>query len=216
MSSPERLAYWYLRLNGFLTIENFVVHDDMTANQRTDADILAVRFGNRSENLTKPMVDDQRVIDSSHFCNVVIAEIKSTDCALNGPWTNQRDRNVERVLSAVGVVPANLLYDAACAIYKSGRFEMDGVMIRLMAFGDVRSRITPEVEQVTFDEMIGFIWERFREYNLQKKSIGNWAPDGREMRQLCPSPNTSLDDFRTAVRRLFGLRPEPPNRDVLL
>jgi len=31
---PENFAYWYLRLNGFLTITNFVVHpDEWTARQ---------------------------------------------------------------------------------------------------------------------------------------------------------------------------------------
>ncbi len=44
---PEKIAYWFFRLNGFLTIENFVVHPELISDgtsQRTDADILAVRF----------------------------------------------------------------------------------------------------------------------------------------------------------------------------
>lgn len=49
--SPERLAYWYFRLNGFLTTENFIVHPDEGKDQRTDADLLAVRFQHRAENV---------------------------------------------------------------------------------------------------------------------------------------------------------------------
>ena len=56
--TPERLAYWYFRLNGFLTTENFIVHPDRGPNQRTDADLLAVRFAHRKENLVRPMTDD--------------------------------------------------------------------------------------------------------------------------------------------------------------
>ena len=40
---PEKVAYWYLRLNGFLQIENFVVHPSGRGGQRADADLLAVR-----------------------------------------------------------------------------------------------------------------------------------------------------------------------------
>lgn len=39
----EELAYWYLRLNGFFTINNFVLHHD-SEGRTSDADILAVRF----------------------------------------------------------------------------------------------------------------------------------------------------------------------------
>ena len=55
---PERLAYWYLRLNGFLTIPNFVVHPDTGSNQETEVDVLGVRFPYRAENLDDPMEDD--------------------------------------------------------------------------------------------------------------------------------------------------------------
>jgi hypothetical protein len=42
--SCEKVAYWYLRLNGFLQIENFYVHPAGRGGARTDADLLAVRF----------------------------------------------------------------------------------------------------------------------------------------------------------------------------
>jgi hypothetical protein len=36
----EKVAYWYFRLNGFLQIENFVVHPRGRGGQRTDATCL--------------------------------------------------------------------------------------------------------------------------------------------------------------------------------
>jgi hypothetical protein len=50
MLNAERLAYWYLRLNGFMTIDNFVLHDKSKKGiaHRTDADIYGVRFPFRS------------------------------------------------------------------------------------------------------------------------------------------------------------------------
>ena len=59
--SSERLAYWYFRLNGFLQIENFIVHPENRGSQRTDADLLGVRFRHRVERAFdggKTMEDD--------------------------------------------------------------------------------------------------------------------------------------------------------------
>lgn len=48
MNYGETLAYWYLRLNGFLLLKNFVLHPlaDSEDNNRqaADSDLLAVRF----------------------------------------------------------------------------------------------------------------------------------------------------------------------------
>ena len=49
--SPEKVAYWYFRLNGFLQIENFIIHPERYGSGRTDADLLAVRFPFRAERL---------------------------------------------------------------------------------------------------------------------------------------------------------------------
>lgn len=83
-STPERLAYWYFRLNGFLTTENFVVHPDIGNNQPTDADLLGMRFAHRAENLIDPMQDDPKVAECETLVNAVIVEVKTGQCALNG------------------------------------------------------------------------------------------------------------------------------------
>lgn len=55
--SCEKVAYWYLRLNGFLQIENFYIHPVRRGSARTDADLLAVRFPYRAERLYDPPYD---------------------------------------------------------------------------------------------------------------------------------------------------------------
>ncbi len=51
----EELAYWYLRLNGFFPITNFVLHSLKNKRLKTpyiaDADILAIRPPNASEEI---------------------------------------------------------------------------------------------------------------------------------------------------------------------
>src|SRR6476661_7318065 len=92
---PEKVAYWYFRLNGFLQIENFVVHPGRRGAQRTDADLLAVRFPYRAERLfddpNDVMADDEHLLALSHDqIDVLIVEVKTNQpCTLNGPWTRQ-------------------------------------------------------------------------------------------------------------------------------
>jgi hypothetical protein len=52
MNFGETLAYWYLRLNGFLLLQNFVLHRNAsTIEHSADADLLAVRFPNVYEEI---------------------------------------------------------------------------------------------------------------------------------------------------------------------
>jgi hypothetical protein len=43
MNYGEELAYWYLRLNGFFPISNFVVHRSLDVPNTSDVDVVAVR-----------------------------------------------------------------------------------------------------------------------------------------------------------------------------
>lgn len=202
-STPERLAYWYFRLNGFLTTENFVVHPDMGNNQRTDADLLGVRFAYRAENLVNPMQDDPKVAACETLVNVVIAEVKTGQCSLNGPWTNPKAGNMRRVMKAIGCVPENMMEAACDALYRCGRWTDANVTVRLIALGEARdpALVIPESQQITWDEVIDFCVQRFQAYARQKSSVGQWTADGRGLQQL-----SGRQDKRGDIRQAFGLR----------
>lgn len=202
-SSPDRLAYWYFRLNGFLTIENFAVHDELSENTRTDADVIAVRFIEREENFLRPMRDDPRICDCNTLANLVIAEVKTGRCALNGPWTKPECDNMQRVLRAIGCVPAKDINLAANDLYESSIWLSRDVTIRLVAMGEYRNTDASMigVPQFTWDEVIDFCIGRFREYGPQKRQVSQWMPDGLLLRELCDRQD------RRAIRRLFGLNP---------
>lgn len=201
----ERLAYWYFRLNGFLSIENFIVHPDTGRDQRTDADLLAVRFAHRAENLERPMVDDPRVASCSTFVNVILAEVKTGQCALNGPWSNRESNNLQRVLRAIGCVPESAIEDACEKLYGQGRWCDSVVTIRLFALGEWKneSLLIPPTQQLTWSEVINFCVERFRSYELQKSSVGQWPDDGRELKRRALGSDPEVE-----IRRLFKLRVE--------
>ena len=121
--NSEKLAYWYFRLNGFLTIPNFIVHPDWGSDQRTDVDILGVRFPYRKELLENPMIDDKVFTRIKTKPFIVIAEVKKQICKLNGPWTDPRAKNMNRVLRAIGTFKDDILNQVAQDLYAHGFYE---------------------------------------------------------------------------------------------
>lgn len=201
--TPERLAYWYFRLNGFLTIENFLVHPDKGSEVRTDVDLLATRFSYRRENVITPMEDDCLISECQTFANVVLAEIKRGRCSLNGPWTNSAAENMERVLRAIGCVNEDEINDASQSLYQTGKWSQELVTIRLFSLGE---RANPELlvdrsQQIEWTSIIAFCIRRFKAYEQQKSSNGQWASDGVRFRDL------ALREDVQSIRDYFGLRP---------
>jgi hypothetical protein len=169
-SAKEKVAYWYFRLNGFFQIENLIVHPVRRGGQRTDADVLAVRFPHRAERLFDDpndiMADDEeRLALSRDRIDVVLEEVKTNQpCTLNGPWTRQDRQNVHRVLAAVGCLPADQIEEAAADIYRLGvHVSRLGLRVRLVAVRRERSEelaaAYPSVVQLAWPDMLGFIWE---------------------------------------------------------
>jgi hypothetical protein len=204
--SAERLAYWYFRLNGFLTTENFIVHPDTGRDQRTDADLLGVRFAHRAENLARPMEDDPKVVSCRTLVNVIIAEVKTGPCALNGPWTNPDAGNMRRLLRSVGCVPEVATGHACDSLYNSGVWSDPNVTIRLFALGESENAdlVISTEQQLTWTHVIGFCVKRLLAYEREKSSVGQWAADGRRLRALALG---SKPEER--IRMAFGLRSNP-------
>lgn len=209
---PERVAYWYFRLNGFLQIENFVVHPRGSGSQRTDADLLGVRFRHRKEFLfdrPEPMADDQRLLPTPDLDNIVIVEVKTNQsCTLNGPWTKPERQNVHRVLAAIGCIPTEEIEHVATSIYHDGVAICGERRIRLVAVGRDRDPDLQEryhgVLQVTWNEVIAFIWDRFRTYGPQKRQSDQWDDCGKFLRD--EATMTSQHDFHNTACRAMGVR----------
>jgi hypothetical protein len=209
---PEKVAYWYFRLNGFLQIENFVVHPDRRGGQRTDADLLAIRFPHRAEFLfdhNEPMPDDVAALSlSGEMIDVVIAEVKSNQpCTLNGPWTREDRENVQRVLAAIGCIPSGRIARAASDIYRTGIHESDlGLRIRLVAIGRERNQELsgsyPNVTQLFWPAMLRFVWERFHIYRNQKTQVDQWDLQGRRLKQLADRSADPAQFIEKALGRM--------------
>ncbi|MBN9529773.1 MAG: hypothetical protein J0H82_26435 [Alphaproteobacteria bacterium] len=211
----EKLAYWYLRLNGYLQIENFVVHPGGRGGQRTDADLLGVRFPHRAERLIDDpddvMADDRETLGlDGRAIDVVIAEVKRGQrCMLNGPWTKPERQNIDRVLAAIGCLPPRSIGPAASALYRTGLYAGDGLRVRLIAFGmsyntELADRYQ-QVAQIVWNQVIEFVWKRLRRYLDQKADIHQWDAQGRRLRALAEEAR-DLEEFRVAVYSDIGWR----------
>lgn len=201
--NPENLAYWYFRLNGFMTTANFVVHPDEGQEQQTEVDVLGVRFPYRAELLEQSMEDDSLFTVEMKRPYVVIAEVKTDQCKLNGPWTKREKRNMHRVLAGIGVVPPDKRDAAADALYEAGEFQDENVRLSLCCVGasenpDHTTRF-PLVRQILWPRITDFIFKRFRTYYFQKIAHKQWDRTGQLLWNLVKN-SPSADEFGAVVK----------------
>jgi hypothetical protein len=201
--SSEMIAYWYLRINGFLTVTNFVVHPDMGSNQRTDVDILAARFPYRSELLINPMKDDIKLIPSDGKITIVLVEVKKGLCNLNGPWTDPKKYNMDRVMKAIGAFSDNEYEISALSLYERGFYINDLYHITLLCIGTHKNKELaqdyPEVKQILYDDIFRFIYKRFKKYRQQKASHEQWDDIGKSLWDVhlsCNNPDNFANSFQ--------------------
>lgn len=208
--SSERLAYWFLRLNGFLTQYNFVVHPEGADqygqfNQQTEVDVIGVRFPHRRENRVNPMRDHD-LFHGDVRLQLVLAETKSTRCTLNPSWRDPAKENMQKVLAAVGVLPAEQVEAAAAGLYNDGTWtDGAGISVRWILFGGQPNgtlrRELPQVQQLTWDrEVLPFIFQRFFDYRMEKQSHGQWDADAKGLFSTVRESDYSKDKFIELVR----------------
>jgi hypothetical protein len=179
--NPEHVAHWFFRLNGCLTISNFVVHPDAPGPQRTDVDILGVRFPYRSE-IAGPEgpLEDHMVFRDRKKIGLVIAEIKTGKCKLNGPWTEPEKGNLPRVLSSVGTFRDNEINEAANSLYDDLYYENSEVVVRLFALGSqINTSLHRNVVQITWPEVSEFFFNRFSKHGIYKSQHQQWDQCGK-------------------------------------
>jgi hypothetical protein len=222
--TSDKLAYWYLRLNGFLTIQNFVVHPDggSNSNQRTDVDLLGLRFPYRVELLRNPMIDDKPFTEKKSTPYIAITEVKKAQCNLNSSWTDPDKQNMQRILRALGAFPQDdpqqhVFNNVAEALYKSGTFENEQYYISLVCIGEsYNNRVQkdkPDIPQILWEQVKTFIYERFWQYKEEKVSHPQWDSDGQRLWNHADSCDT-VDQFVSTVQ-VVDPRNKKPSRPLI-
>jgi hypothetical protein len=198
----ETLAFWYFRLNGFLTIQDFVVHPENRRDYGTDIDILGVRFPYRAELFSRPMKDDDvftRIADRPYF---IIAEVKKTLCDLNGPWTKPEKRNMYKLLRAIGAFRQRTMNKVAESLYDNGYCSNTRYHISLFCVGNTRNpklqHRYPEVPQIIWPEVLRFIFTRLGDYRYEKSWHDRWDDNGQNLWD-CMEASHDISTFLGAV-----------------
>lgn len=196
MLSPDEVATWFLRLNGCLTLVNFVVHGQRELKPG-EFDILAVRFPDRHE-IYPPGVeleDHPRLLGDGRV-DLIIAETTRSACKLNGPWT-EKDGRLGYVLQAIGAFGGDELASVVRDLHEYRRFDdHERYRVRVFAFGrETDPGLGENVEQFSWAEALGFIYDRFQNHRTTKTYHEPWGHVG----------NALWSAFERSDRRTFVL-----------
>lgn len=172
MNYAETLAYWYLRLNGFFPLRDFVLHRGEEIQQTSDCDLLAIRFPHVFEEVGGQVGD----WDTERFQEwgldlgkplALIVQVKATtrstdDGAAFSPKylraalgrTGLWDESVvEGLLSALATAP----------LASSGQPQVAKLLI-----ASKPTRSDDRYLRMNLKDTLGFIKKRFRDYQSQK------------------------------------------------
>lgn len=162
MNDPyEVFVRWYLRFNGYLAIENFVISEpvDFGVRQGGETDILAVRFPFSRESPGFDLENDDRLLDDEaveeQLTDFVIAEVKSANDALNDLWRpptdNQKLQRTAYLVRWLGLCATeDDVHSVATLLQSHRRARYRGNVVRLAYFGPKRR---PDVEQLNVPQI---------------------------------------------------------------
>jgi hypothetical protein len=168
----EKLVRWYLRFNGYLTAENYIIHEARNGRvpQGGEFDTLGVRFPYSREQVDQKLIrNDPKLHDAEvsehHLIDFVIAEVKSGKRnSLNSVWQpGDEDAKVNRVaylLRWIGAVgDEQRISDVARRLQKELRARENGYLFRLVYFSKSHTQqaVPDIVPQITFREIAEFI-----------------------------------------------------------
>jgi hypothetical protein len=180
MNALEQLAVWYLRLNGYFVIPNFIAHGRISS--QTDVDVLGVRFPHSQE-----YPDDIDVLQiPTGKTDVLLSEVKTGKCELNGPWRGKSNGDpLEYVLRRVGLFDGPTVQEAANELYARRQYPQEQALdkspyvIRIACFGSVENEDLRDVTQIIWPKVTSFIGNRFQENPVYKADHDHWDTFGK-------------------------------------
>ena len=183
----EEVASWYFRLNGFLQIPGFVLHSDQPNRAITDADLLGARFPHSQESLRGIRMADDRWMARATYPNqilITITEVKVGHCHVNGPWTDRASGGMERVIRRIGFAPDEMTREITESLYNTLHWQNDDYRVQYVCVGQQTNheltRRYRELQQLTWEDVAAFLWERFSSFGAIKGAPQSWPMFGRE------------------------------------
>ncbi|OAS17748.1 hypothetical protein [Paenibacillus oryzisoli] len=161
----EELVYWYLRLNGFFLIDNFVLHKD-NLNRTSDSDLLAVRFPYVHEEVGGRADDwDSRLFENLHKDKILglICEVKTGSFNENDLF---KEHNIQKAFGRFGFIQD---YDKASReLLEFGKFETDNYQVKKLLVSRKKEVVSEEYIHISLIQIRKFISNRIRKYQDRK------------------------------------------------
>ncbi len=207
MTDAEKLAQWYFRLNGCLTIPNFVLHPVKPGSARTDVDIVGLRFPNRRE-LSDGVIDDEPFRKQVQPW-LVLAEVKTCYMSLNQTWTVNSGSNIASVLAAIGFVGSQRTEAVARTLAGCGVWNDERISCSLFFVGDCLPKELAQqyvdVPYRTWSQVLAFVYDRFKRFDRLKTDHDQWDSTGKTLWDLSAGFK-NLSAFEIGARNAFSLR----------
>jgi len=170
MNYGETLAYWYLRLNGFFPLKNFVMHMPDDRQQRSDCDILALRFPKVSEDIGGQAGDWDRPRFERWGLSleVPIALIVQVKTGSEGePGKAFCAERLKEAVKRVGLWDAGASERIAGALERSRLLKTDEATVAKLLIASQPAEKDAYLS-MKIDEATGFIRARFKKYSRPK------------------------------------------------
>jgi hypothetical protein len=159
----EELAYWYLRLNGFFPIPNFVLHsveinDGSEKFYNADADIIAIRPPNVSEMIgTETVKFDEKIVTAEEGSEYlfVYCEVKT------GGYRNNELFPAGRVKYVKDRCGFPLDFDEKSNV-------KNRIFKRVLIANSKQNGLSDNVTYISINDTLSFILNRFKEYDEYK------------------------------------------------
>ncbi|MBI1280143.1 MAG: hypothetical protein GC179_18585 [Anaerolineaceae bacterium] len=186
---PEQVAYWFFRLQGCLTITNYMLHRfDEKGKAYSDGDVIAVRFPYREEGSMH--------CEESHFSStkidfsIVEVKYRNSPTTLNDSWTfTYGDKTLRAILERTGLFQSGKTLDEIVTrLYKDWIYENDSHRVRVLTVAkNIVETPTAEMplsvsQQLTWKHhVLPFIHKRFTRHADYKNYHPQWDKSGQQL-----------------------------------
>ncbi len=171
MNRAEIISAWYLRINGFFLIQNFVVHRQDNNSRSTEIDLLALRppyvfeeAGGQAENWDPALISPE---DQQRFV-AVICEVRRGNTY--DPHSIFRPREVMYAINRFGVIKKTEAFTTVSELIHRARYNVTpSFQIRKLLIGDVLKTTVPPCDFMLFNDAYAFFRARADRYRTEKK-----------------------------------------------
>lgn len=166
MNHGEEAAYWYLRLNGFFPITDFVMHGRDGRGRTTDCDVLAVRPPHVTEPIGGQVGDRCSYLagqlDFSQEIGI-ICQVKSGTAPSDFRF---RSEHVSLCVRRLGLVPADAINDAVRCLASKSTWSSHGVTLAALLIS--KDAVKGPFLNQTLDQAEAFLRLRIDRYPAEK------------------------------------------------